>query len=307
MKIQNSLTLFAFIAILINTSCDKITYPNVIITELDTNYYPGNFIDYDFPTFEANTNTERNALIEDYTGHKCTFCPGAAEIAKGIEEANPGRAFTATIHCGPSSSGITDFQSTGFVDGVDFTYDFTNPQGLEMGSYFYGAAVGFNSNPKGNVNRFQEESGAYFISPSRWSSTTDSVFNTTLPINIQAKSNYFESTRAAYIHVESELMTDLTGKYNIVGYILQNEIIAPQKGVDGVDLNYKHHNVHLGNFYDETWGRSIISESEPAGTKIQTNFSYKLPDGLSKEDIHFLIFVYNRETFEVMQVIKHTL
>ena len=38
-------------------SCDKVEFPNVIITDLDTNLYPGNFIDYDFPDFEANTNT----------------------------------------------------------------------------------------------------------------------------------------------------------------------------------------------------------------------------------------------------------
>ena len=64
------------------TSCDRITnpYPPQVVLELDTTLYPGNWDDYvanEWPTFTANTNIDRNILIEDYTGHKCIFCPAA--------------------------------------------------------------------------------------------------------------------------------------------------------------------------------------------------------------------------------------
>jgi hypothetical protein len=56
--------------------------------ELDTTLYPGNWADYvanEWPTFTANTNIDRNILIEDYTGHKCIFCPAAADLAHQLE------------------------------------------------------------------------------------------------------------------------------------------------------------------------------------------------------------------------------
>jgi len=69
------------IAAFVNSSCDKVSQPTIILTTLDTTIYPGNFVEYEVPTFEPNTNTDRNILIEDYTGHRCGACPGAAIIA----------------------------------------------------------------------------------------------------------------------------------------------------------------------------------------------------------------------------------
>ena len=67
-------------------SCDHVKnpYPPEVNLELDTTLYPGLWSDYEnneWPTFSQNTNTNRNVLIEDFTGHKCVFCPAAADLA----------------------------------------------------------------------------------------------------------------------------------------------------------------------------------------------------------------------------------
>ncbi|MBM3160651.1 MAG: hypothetical protein FJZ66_04875, partial [Bacteroidetes bacterium] len=67
-------------------SCDKVDdpYPLPYNTDLDTTLYPGNWSDYianEWPQFSSNTNTNRNVLIEDFTGHLCVFCPAAADEA----------------------------------------------------------------------------------------------------------------------------------------------------------------------------------------------------------------------------------
>ena len=303
MKTKLYLLIAVFGLILGGTSCDRVKYPYVIITDLDTSLYPGNFIDYDYPTFDANTNTLRNVMIEDYTGHKCPFCPPAAAVAEGIEASNPGRVFVATIHAGASSSGVSDFQKTNATG--EFTHDFTTPEGREMAGTFYDLNVGFDSNPKGTINRVQDGGGLFFVSASTWGSKTDEVLATPLDINIQAKSNYFPETNGVFLHTETEFINDMEGNYNIVVYILQNEIIDWQiNGTEYIE-NYQHRNVHLGNMFGETWGRSVGSGSISAGTKVHNDFSYKLPDGLTNDDLHLLIYVYDKATYEVMQVIEH--
>ena len=91
----------------------KNPYPPEVNLELDTTLYPGLWSDYennDWPIFSENTNTNRNVLIEDYTGHHCNNCPNAATIAHDIEVANPTRVFVASIHAAPSATGTSSFQ-----------------------------------------------------------------------------------------------------------------------------------------------------------------------------------------------------
>lgn len=286
----------------VTTSCDKVIFPNVIITELDTALFPGSFIDYEYPEFEDNTNTNRNVVIADYTGHQCPFCPPAAAQAEAIEDANEGRVFVATIHASPENDGVGDFQKV--TD--DFPRDFTNPQGVEMAITFFNLGVGFSSNPKGTINRVPRDDGFYFLSNGDWAAKTDEVLATPLDVNIQAESNYYTETNGVFLHTETEFINDLEGNYNIVVYVLEDEYVSPQKLPDGsTDEDYVHHDIHIGNLFDETWGRSVASGTIQAGTKVETEFSYELPEGMTNEDLHFLVLVYNRDTYEVMQVIKH--
>lgn len=295
-----ALTLIAITAF--TTACDKVEFPNVIITDLDTNLFPGNFIDYEYPTFDENTNMDRNAVIADYTGHQCPFCPPAAAQAELIADEHPGRVFVATIHASAEPGGVGGFQAV----TEDYPRDFTNSQGTEMGSEFFGLGIGFNSNPRGNVNRVPRDDGFYFLPAGEWADKTDEVLASTLNVNIQAKSNYYEETSGVFLHIETDIVNDIDGTYNIVVYALENSFVSPQKFPDGSTVyDYVHHDVHLGNLYEETWGRGIASDVTAAGTKISNEFTYVLPDGFTNDDMHFLILVFNRVTYEVEQVIKH--
>jgi hypothetical protein len=294
--------LFMIAGVAFTAACDKVAFPNVIITDLDTNLYPGVFYEYEYPTFEENTNTLRNVVIADYTGHQCPFCPPAATIAEEIADENPGRVFIATIHASAENGGAGSFQKV----TEEFPRDFMNPQGLEMASDFFNLGVGFGGNPRGNVSRIDYEPGLFFNFAVYWSEKTEEVLATELDVNIQAKSNYFDETGGGFIHVETEFLNDLDGTYNIVVYALENSFVSPQKLPDNsVDEDYVHHDIHIGNVFEETWGRGITEGSAQAGTKILNDFSYTIPAGLTKDDMHFLVLVYNRETYEIKQVIKH--
>lgn len=290
--------------LLIQTACNKVEYPNVIFTEMDTTIYPGNFAEYDFPEFEENTNTMRNVLLEDYTGHQCPNCPTAATVAHALHEENPEHIYIASIHTSAANDGLSIFQEV----TAEYPTDFTNAQGVEMGGTFFQAGVGFYSNPAGTINRFrmEGEGDVFFFDADEWGPLIDSVLAAPLNVNIQAESNYFEATNGAFLHVETDFVQALEGTYNIVVYAIENKLIAPQKMPSGEkNSTYEHHDIHRGNLFEETWGRQIAAGSIEAGTKIRTDFSYRLPEGLTNTDMHFLVFVYNRDTYQIEQVIKH--
>ena len=101
---MRKLLLFAIPVILF--SCDRVEniYTPLPSTDLNFDLYPGTEQQYflnEWPTFTDNTNTDRNILIEDFTGHRCIYCPPAAELAAQLEANNPGRVFAAAIHTGP--------------------------------------------------------------------------------------------------------------------------------------------------------------------------------------------------------------
>lgn len=292
---------FSLLVGLMFQSCDKVEYPRISIEGIDTTLYPGNFADYIAPSFSSNPNTLRNILVEDFTGHQCAACPAAAEVAKTLEEDNPGRVFVASIHAGPSNSGTTDFQKT----NAEYPTDYTTEEGKQIASTFFQLGIGFVSNPRGSVSRIKQESGEFMFGQNKWVEYTEAGLITPLQVNLQAKSSYFPETNGVYLHVETDFKANLVGDYNIVVYAIENKRISDQLVGAVHDEEYEHHNIHRGNLFGETWGRNVANGEINAGTKVVTNFSYKLPDDLTSENMHFLIYVYDKATYEILQVIDH--
>jgi hypothetical protein len=289
-------------------ACDRISnpYPVQPCLELDTTLYPGNWSEYvanEWPTFTQNTNTDRNVLIEDFTGHKCIYCPAAAELAHQLHEANPNRVFVASIHAGVD--GIGDFQT---VD-AEYTLDYTNPDGLAIGTWFGLNDGGFIGNPRGPVSRVSN-GGVIFQSPGQWSSMTSTLLAANnLKVNIQSKLNYFPSTKGAFLHVEvDKLDAALTNSLGIVGYVIEDSLVGDQKMVDNThNSNYIHRDIHRKNLACMPFGRQLTAADFNNG-KYYVNYSFVVPNQLdgnyNAENMHVLIYVYDITTLEIYQVIK---
>lgn len=290
------------------SSCDHVDnpYPPSVNLELDTTLYPGNWSDYvanEWPQFTANSNTNRNILIEDFTGHQCVFCPAAADLAHAIHEANPSRVFTASIHAGPT--GIGDFQ---VVSPPQYPVDFTNEQGLEIGTYFGNNDGGFIGNPRGTINRFNN--GFIFQSPNSWTSMVNMMLSENiLKVNIQSALNYYPQTKGAFLHVEVEkLDQNLTNELGIVSYLIEDSLVGDQKMSDNShNSSYVHRDIHRGNLNNQAFGRALTSDDLTNG-KYYVNYSFVVPNQLdgnfNAENMHVLIYVYDRVTWEIYQVIK---
>lgn len=299
-----ALGLFAFVG------CDQIDNPYIPVVQidLDTNFYTGNWSDYEaneWPIFVANPNTNRNILLEDYTGHKCPNCPPAGVVAEDLHNANPDRVFVAAIHAGPVPTGISGFQET----DATFTTDFTTPETQIYGGFFMD--YGFFANPQGTINRFpygtNNDGSEMFQLAGTWTTrVNDMLTENDLKVDIQAISNFYDVNNGGYIHTEVEFKQAVTGNFKIVASVIEDLRIDKQKMPDGSTNNsYEHKHLFIGTVDGQAWGQNVASGSIDAGLKVNIDYSYGIPNGLTKDDIHFLIYVYNDDTKEIMQVIKH--
>lgn len=284
-------------------ACDKVEKPYIPIasSELNQALYPGDWSSYPWPTFTNNTNANRNVLLEDYTGHTCVFCPAAADIAHQIEDANSDRVFVATIHAGPSPTGMVGFQQ---LEPPTFVHDFTNAQTKIYGSFFFNG-YGFDANPRGTINRATFD-GVMFQGAANWSSLTNNMLTeNSLKINLQSKVNYYEETRGLFVHTEAELLESLPNNIGIVTYFIENSFVAPQKKAGaGTVLDYNHHNVFRGCIDGLAWGRTLTDDVKDLNGKYYLNYSYAIPSSYDPANCHLLVYAYDKVTYEIFQVIK---
>jgi hypothetical protein len=311
MKKFSLLFLFAW-SMYLYTSCDRITnpYPPQVILDLDTTLYPGNWGDYlanEWPNFPTNTNIDRNILIEDYTGHQCIFCPAAADLAHQLELTHEGRVFVSSMHVGPF--GVGDFQ---IVSAPDYPVDFTNPQCVEIGTYFGTNDGGFSGNPRGTINRFLS-GGNIFQSPNAWTSMVNTMLaENVLKVNMQSALNYYPQTHGAFLHVEvDKIDQQLTNELGIVAYVLEDSLIGDQKMSDNShNSSYIHRDIHRGNLNGQAFGR-VLEQADIQNGKYYVNYSFVVPNQLDNtyhaENMHLLIYVYDRTTWEIYQVIRQNI
>ena len=300
-----------FLALAGITACDKVEDPikPVIVITLDTNLYPGDWADYPQPVWTANTNTNRNVLLEDYTGHRCPNCPAAAAVAKEIEETSNDRVYVVSVHAG--KNGLTPFQDTasdcGTVDNPngEFCTVFWCDESIAYGEAFGQSGFGFFANPQGTVNRISFDPFMFGAS-TEWNDWADQVINENLlKVDLQAQSNYYTETNGLYLHVETEFKQDLSGgDYKLVTYLLQNHTEDFQDSASSILDDYDHHNIFRGCIDGLPWGRPVTG-SYTAGSKAYFDYSYELPFGMTNSDYHLIIYVYDVVTYEILQVIRH--
>lgn len=309
-KISLYLGFILFLVVL--AGCDKVTNPypptNGGNGELDWNLYPdgdsAHYAQNKWPVFTANANTFRNVLIEDFTGHTCNSCPAAATLAHTLETNNPNRVFTAAIHTGPT--GMGPLQT---IQLPDYPTNWTNLEGLEIGKYF-GSIPGsaFQGNPRGTINR-TNNGGQLTYHPSGWTSKVNSLISTNeLKVNVQAHSNYFASTRGYFLHTELEILDAslVANQLGTVVYLIEDSIIGDQKmGDNSHNATYVHREVMRGCIDGKAFGKTLTPANLSTNGKYYLNYSYKLPTTYDPTNMHVLIYVYDKTTMEIYQVIEH--
>jgi hypothetical protein len=304
-------------------SCDKVEnpYPKGVSSTLDWSLYPDgdstHYAQNAWPTFAPNMNTLRNVLIEDFTGHQCVNCPAQTAFMESLISTNPTRIFGVAIHAGPT--GLGGYQQT----STAFPTVFYNDQGLEIGDFF-GSMPGttFYGNPGFAVNRTINNS-QYISTAGGITQPTNNVLASSLKVNLQAATNYYPSTRGLFLHVEvDKIDQSLTSDLGLVVYVIEDSLVARQivqtaddpdgtpgdpnlNNKDGIHETYVHHDIMRGCIDGMAFGKTLTSAYLGSNNKYYVNYSYHLPNEYEVDNMHLVIYVYDKTTYEIYQVIEH--
>ena len=233
-------------------------------------------------TIVSTTPSNRNVLIEEYTGINCTWCPAGHKKANEVKAAHPDRVNIINIHQGTYSANT-----------------YTTQWGNALA-----AQIGLEGYPAGTVNRhvFSQYSSVLDVYRDYWPSCANIILNMPSPVNIAAEGTLDMSTRTLNIRVQlyfTGSQTDTSNALNIA--IIQDNVLGPQIGMDknpsqvvGNQYNHMHMLRHL---ITGQWGETI--ETIDQGTLVEKNYEYVIPEKLGSpnpidavlSDLSFIAFV----------------
>ena len=233
--------------------------------------------------FVSTEVQNRNAIIEEFTGRNCGYCPDGHVIANSIVHANPGRVWAVNVHAG----GYAPTSYPNFNTGVSTTIC----NGFQV--------TGF---PAGVVNR----STAQAQGRGSWQSLTNQQLSQVAECNVGGQVVVNPVTRIAKINVEVYYTANSAESTNYLTiYMLQDSIWGSQSGgssnpEQNVNGNYCHMHI-LRDAITADWGDEIAPTT--AGTLIQKEYIYEIPTSIGSpngvevdlENIAFLAFVEEKQ------------
>lgn len=231
-------------------------------------------------TFVSTVPSNKNVVLEEYTGVNCTYCPDGHRIVNQIVDQHPGRVFPINIHTG----GYAARYNTSFGTAL------MNQTGL----------TGF---PAGTVNRHVFSGSSTALNRGNFSSCSNTILNQASPVNIAARGTLDCSSRELNLTVQLYYTANSAVSTNMLNVaILQDNVIGPQIGSslnpDYVEGNQYRHMHMLRHLITGQWGEEITTTT--AGSLVEKTYTYTIPEqfGVSNdmwdavlEDLVFVAFV----------------
>lgn len=237
-------------------------------------------------TIVSTDPENRNALIEEFTGIGCGFCPyGHLEVANFIA-AHPEDGFSMAVHHG--------FYAIPDENQPDFTTEY----GDGLGDYF-----SVNAWPNALLNRHDFGTGMLYPL-NEWSQYASQVISEGSYVNVACEASVDVQTRELTIHVETYYTADSPEDENFLNVVLiQNDIKGPQFSSwfnpDAItpDGAYMHQHM-LRDMITGQWGEEITSTS--TGSFIDKTYIYTVPESINDVpvrlgDIAIVCFIVETE------------
>jgi len=219
------------------------------------------------PFMAPTTQQNKVALLEDFTGVRCGYCPDGHVKAKAVADANPGKFIILCVHAGSYAA-----PAAGWAN-------FTTP----FGDAFVSQAM-VSGYPAGTISRIPaaslgvtpQKSGGYAMSRSYWATAAGVVLNQAAPVNIGASATLDATTRLLTVKVDLHYMSEVTGSNNLNVAIVQNKIISKQSGGTPNPDAYEQNHV-LRHLITGQWGDVISATGQAAGSQVRKTYTYTVP------------------------------
>lgn len=230
-------------------------------------------------TFVSTDLSNKNVILEEYTGKTCGYCPDGHRIANTIVANNPGRAYTINIHQG------------GYANGTpNYTTSFGTPLANQTGLTGY---------PSGTVNRHVFSGSSTALGRGNWAQAANIILAQSSYVNVAAQSSIDFTTRELVVNVEAYYTGNATSTINMLNVaLLQNNVLGPQDGMlsnpSQIDDGQYRHMHMLRHLLTGQWGDTIRTVSQ--GSFIQKEYRYAIPQHLNNipyilEDLEVVVFI----------------
>lgn len=217
----------------------------------------------------SQTPGPKNALIEEFTGIHCVYCPDGHKIAKQITDANPNRAFAVNIHTGS------------FATPSGGEPDFRTPDGDAIRVIPQMNVTGY---PMGAINRKLYGTSTYYaMSRGVWTAAVNAILAQPAYVNVAGQATLDVNTRALTVNIEAfytSASPAATNKLTVM--LLQNNINGPQTGgatynptMMNPDGTYRHMHALRDVITVGATGEDISPTTQ--GTLIQKTVNYTIP------------------------------
>jgi thiol-disulfide isomerase/thioredoxin len=281
-----SYTFFMVIAFLSLSACDKIENPyENIPTNIDTG--------------DGNNNKPdtviKKIIIEDFTGHTCGNCPKASATAIQLQSIYGKKLIVVAIHSG-------HFAATQTNSNGSFSTNFKTAAGDAYNDFWKVDQFG---NPNGLVNRSKILENKIIVGPTAWGTAIEAIKNNLPDVKLSVTLNYDEANRMLSTTVSSKAINNISGKYNLVLYLVEDKIVDWQKDYSLSNVNvpdYVHRHVLRDNI-NNIWGDEIITSTLLKGDSVvKTYNNYNLNPNWKANDCSVVAYIRNTETHEIIQV-----
>ncbi|MCT4582368.1 MAG: Omp28-related outer membrane protein [Flavobacteriales bacterium] len=221
----------------------------------------------------SQTASNKNVVLEEFTGIYCGFCPDGHRIANNIKAANPDDVVLINVHVG------------GYANPNGSDPDFRTPFGSAIVNQ-----TDLQGYPAGTVNRHlfagNSQQGGSGTAQGRntWTSTSSTILSESSYANVALQASLDIQTREITVDVEVYYTGNGAAANRLNVALLQNGIEGPQSGMSANNAqilpngNYEHNHM-LRHLITGQWGDTISTTSQ--GTLIQRQYVYSIPADLN--------------------------
>ena len=205
------------------------------------------------------TPENRTALLEEFTGIHCGYCPEGHAIAASLESVIKDRFVTISVHAG------------GYADPGAGEPDFRTEDGAAID-----AAMAVSGYPAGTVNR-RTLSGALSYGRGDWEGMVYEALDLPSPVNVGVESAFNETTRELTVRAMGYYTAQsAAGNDHLSVLLKENHITGWQTDYGNGDQPEYDHMAVLRDHITETWGEDIGSPA--VGETVERTYTYTVPE-----------------------------
>lgn len=211
----------------------------------------------------GDVTVERNVLLEEFTGQRCTNCPQAHAIIEQLQEQYGDNLIVVSIHAG--------------------SFGIKAPVGLmQQEGDTYASRWDITTYPAGVVDR----SGGQ-TTMDQWAGVIRNDLEKPTDLNLSLEANVSDDGKSIDVYTTMASTESLTGSLQL--WVVENGIVASQIDGDTVIRDYVHNNVFRA-CVNGLWGEEIAL---PANEVKYASNSVEIQSVWDIDNIYIVGFYYN--------------